>query len=119
MESSLESHTQIGEKERRAAREKGRCITTLGPTPYKLWVCNTLQTREVSRTNSSDEKIETFVVGANLARRPCKVRVNLQMSLRTEFEPGQYLDGYVLSETYVSNVDAHYDGLRTYRPLKK
>jgi hypothetical protein len=58
-----------------------------------------------------DEKIETFVAGANLARRPWKERVNLQMSLRTGLEQGQYLDEYVFSETHVSTVGAPYDGV--------
>jgi hypothetical protein len=58
-----------------------------------------------------DEKIETFVAGANLARRPWKGRVNLQMSLRTALEQGQYLGEYVFSETDVSTVDAPYDGV--------
>jgi hypothetical protein len=58
-----------------------------------------------------DEKIETFVAGANLARRPWKERVNLQMSLRTGLEHGQYLGEYVFSETDVSTVDAPYDGV--------
>lgn len=58
-----------------------------------------------------DKKIETFVAGANLARRPWKERVNLQMSLRTGLGQGQDLEEYAFSETDVSSMDAPYDGV--------